>query len=87
VLGGRGRAGLRSWVSKIIVIDVDDWDSFVRKEAVVSFVEHMGGIIAEDWLCLYKKVSHHGVTILPTRRPFVAQIHVIMAQGHGASPQ
>jgi hypothetical protein len=40
----------RALGSNIIVVDIDDWDSLVRKEAVVSFIENMGGIIAEDGL-------------------------------------
>jgi hypothetical protein len=39
--------------SKIIVVNVDDWDGFVQKEAVGAFVKHAGGILAEDGLRLY----------------------------------
>jgi cellulase/cellobiase CelA1 len=37
---------------KVSVICVDDRDGFVRKEAIVSFVEHSGCVVAHDWLCL-----------------------------------
>jgi hypothetical protein len=58
--------------SNIIVIGVDGWDGFVRKEAVVSFVEHMGGIIAEDWLRLDVKAMHHGITVSLTHHLYDA---------------
>jgi hypothetical protein len=62
----------RALGSKFIVVDVDDGDGFVRKEALVSFVEHTGGIIAEYGLRLNTKVTHHGVAVPSAHHPYVA---------------
>jgi hypothetical protein len=64
--------------SKVIVVNVDDWDGFVRKEAVGSFVKHAGGILAEDGLCLYVQVTHHYVAMPLTHNPDVAEINLAM---------
>jgi hypothetical protein len=49
-VGGEELSALRS---KIIIVGVDDWDGFFLKEAVDSFVEHMGGVVAQDGLYLH----------------------------------
>jgi hypothetical protein len=69
-LGGGGEP--RALGSNIIIVDVDDWDGLVRKEAVVSFVEHTGGIIAEDGLPLDMKITHDGVAVPSAHDPYVA---------------
>jgi hypothetical protein len=68
--------------SNIIVVDIDDWDGFILKEAVFSFIGHMGGIIAEDGLHLDMKVTYHGAPGSPIRHLFVAYIHPTIEQGH-----
>jgi hypothetical protein len=60
-VGGERACALLGWCLEIIVVDVDDWDGLVRKEAVGSFVEHPIGIVAHDWLCLEVEISHHSV--------------------------
>jgi hypothetical protein len=62
--------------SKIIFVNVDDWDGFVRKEPVGFFVKHAGGIIAEYGLRLYMQVTHHGVAMPSTHHPDVAEIYL-----------
>jgi hypothetical protein len=69
--------------SKIIVVNVDDWDGFVRKEAVGSFVKHAGGIIAEDGLRLYMHATHHCADMPPTHHPDVAEIYLAVQKGYG----
>jgi hypothetical protein len=68
--------------SKIIVVNVDNWDGFVRKEAVGSFVKHAGGILAEDGLCLYVQVTHHCIAMPSTHHTDVAEINLAIQEGH-----
>jgi hypothetical protein len=63
----------------------DDWYGFVREEALVSFIEHVGGIIANNELCLEIEVPHHGVAVPPTHHMDVAAVSSAMEQGHGTS--
>jgi hypothetical protein len=69
--------------SIIIVAYVDDGDGLVRKEAVGSFINHKGGIIAEDGRRLDMKITHHGVAVPSAHHPDVAEIHLAMEQRHG----
>jgi hypothetical protein len=78
-----GREEPRALWSKIIVVDVDDGDGFVRKEVVGSFVKHTGGVIAEDGLRLDMKIRHHGVAVPPAHHLDIAEIHLAMEQCHG----
>jgi hypothetical protein len=81
-LGGREEP--KALGSKIIIVDVDDGDGFVRKKIVGSFV-NTGGIIAEDGLRLDMKVTHHSVAVPPAHHPDVAEIHLAMWQCHGVA--
>jgi hypothetical protein len=71
----------RALGSIIIIVDIDDGDGLVQKEAVVSFVEHTGGIIAEG--CMDMNIMHHGVAVLSAHHPDVAELHFAMRQRHG----
>jgi hypothetical protein len=67
-----GREELRALGSNIIFVDVNDRDGFVQKEALVSFIEHTGGINVEDGLRLDVQIIHHGVTVSPTHHLYIA---------------
>jgi hypothetical protein len=66
-----GREEPRALGQNIIIVGVDDWDGFIQKEAVDSFLGHMGGIIAENWSHLDVKVTHHGIAVPPTHHMYV----------------
>jgi hypothetical protein len=46
---GMGRA-LALWISTtLVIIHIDDGDGLIRREGIVTIMEHHGGILVEDW--------------------------------------
>jgi hypothetical protein len=69
----------------IVIINIDDRDSLVRKEAVGSLVEHMGGVVAHNRLSLHMQVSHHNVTIPAAHHAYVVHVNTSMKECHGTT--
>jgi hypothetical protein len=62
--------------SILTVVDIDDGDGLVWKEAVGSFVKYTGGIMAEDGLRLDMKLTRHGIAVPSAHHPDVSEIHL-----------
>jgi hypothetical protein len=51
VVGGWERVACHS--RDLVVVNVNDGDGFVGLEGICTFVEHLGGVVANDGLCLH----------------------------------
>jgi hypothetical protein len=68
--------------SIIVVINVDDRDGLVRKEAVGSLVEHMDGEVAHNRFGLHMQVLHHIVAIPAAHHVYVVHVDSPMKECH-----
>jgi hypothetical protein len=67
------------------LVGIYDGDRFVRQKFVCSVVEHDGGEILHDWLCLHMQVTNHGIAMPSSKDSYQIEVHFTTKERHGTS--
>jgi hypothetical protein len=67
------------------LVGIYDGDRCVRQKVVCSVVEHGGGEILHDWLCLHMQIANHGIAMPSSKDSYQIEVHFPTKERHGTS--